>query len=106
MGDQAIRTTLSSVQAVDGDGTFNRCCLQDRSGYRKGKFAQVGLIELVGVCLPIRSASCFQCYVLLVERETRRLPAATGLGTVNRVHLPIVHALLPGQDEETYVRLG
>jgi len=39
----------------------------------------------------------------MAEREsTIELP--TGRMEINRIYLPIIHALLPGQDEETYTR--
>jgi hypothetical protein len=83
LGDQGIRQSLSSVQTIDGDGTFDRCPLQHEKGWVVHKFSQ--------------------CYVLLAEREGLYTDASGEMVT-NRVHIPILHALLPGKDEDTYVR--
>jgi hypothetical protein len=39
----------------------------------------------------------------MVEREST-IRGANGQPQVNRVHYPIIHALLPAHDEETYNR--
>lgn len=80
MGDLSIRSTLSSVQTLYGDGTFDRCPLQSSKGHAMKKFSQ--------------------CYVLLIERvgmDTDGLP--------RRVVIPLVHVLLTGKDEDTYRRM-
>lgn len=44
MGDQGLRASLSSVRSIGGDGTFKRCCLQNRKGYKLKNFMQVRLL--------------------------------------------------------------
>lgn len=97
LGDQGIRTSLSCVQTVYGDGTFNRCCLQSRHGHRHDPDPEKSICKFA------------QCYVIIGEWERTVHPAAARSGeggeTTHRVCIPIIHALLPGQDEGTYKRL-
>lgn len=75
LGDQGLRDTLSQVDTIYGDGTFDRCPLQDKKGYLLDSFAEL--------------------YTLIVERESN--------GT--RAYIPIMHALLPSQEQATYLRV-
>jgi hypothetical protein len=51
MGDPAIHSSLHLVRTILIDGTFDRCALQDKKGYKKEKFSQVGLFWLTSTYL-------------------------------------------------------
>uniref|UniRef100_A0A915E7A0 MULE transposase domain-containing protein n=1 Tax=Ditylenchus dipsaci TaxID=166011 RepID=A0A915E7A0_9BILA len=84
-GDTQFQTQgiLAPIKHLYGDGTYDRCALQSRRGYRDKKFSTL--------------------YVIMGERETM-VQAADGELVCNRLVLPIVFALLPSTDEETYIR--
>jgi hypothetical protein len=41
MGDPAVCSSLHLIRTTLVDGTFDRCALQSRKGYKEGKFSQV-----------------------------------------------------------------
>uniref|UniRef100_A0A915DRW7 Uncharacterized protein n=1 Tax=Ditylenchus dipsaci TaxID=166011 RepID=A0A915DRW7_9BILA len=83
-GDTQFQTQgiLAPIKHLYGDGTYDRCALQSRRGYRDKKFSTL--------------------YVIMGERETmvKQLMGASVQSTCpsNRF------ALLPSTDEETYIR--